>query len=1115
MFDVKGRVMRKSVVGISVAVLSLFNAVAAAEPVTIVHPEGPLPSVVTTDQKSDRDSATDFCDYFSRVIGRKVAISEAPAPEGVIIHVGKDTFAGTHAPEIDNLFADGYVLKMVKSGGRNHLVLAGKIPPSPQWAVEQFLKDYCGVRWLFPDPRYGEIVPSRPTITVDSSLSRSFEPNYMNRANCGMYYFNPAHTLLRLRPKGYAAYGSHGLQFIFKEAEFKDHPEWFAYFMDDRKSKSNRGWENGKPQKRRQWWSYGNGWQICTSNQGTIDHTVNYVLDHFKKNPNSPVVSVGANDGHGWCDCSECKSLANSFTPAYTTSELWWHWVNQVAKEVAKTYPNKWIESLAYGTPITPPRFKLQPNIAITVTVILGDGFDTIEKWKPLCKSINLYTYAYGKSFFGFRHYPHALQDFLKWGHDDLGALAHVTECGGDWTIDGPKYHYMQALQWDVNTDVDKLMDDFCNDSYGKASKPMRVFWDRLEQCYENRPLVPYGKDLQTQRLCFYMWVSWQSPSYLRPDTEFEGYTIEDIDVLDKTISLAVSLATADTQEVQFRVERMADAWRYVRTMLLSKVKYYDNPPSTAVKSETQKQAAISFAKDMAQLRANRHFYAGKMRQYPHINFRMKLNYYWSMGSALTLFSRERTLLDELCTAVTAYIETTQDHRAAKNFWRNIGHSDNLRESAQTQLYMLNQTNLTNVLVNSDFENGTVNGWTASGSSSVISGDNVYQGRHCLMANKGTTLTQDVSVWPQQRFRLTVWVKPLKAHEPDPQLVRDAWVSGDVDSDAPSAETNINFYESSGGVGAIWHEPARNVLSLGDPADGWKKLRTTVTVPGGATIARITLKTNVNDILLDDIMFERIKDASAVQYGNIIDNFNGQSLNTEKWFQPVSSGGTEPPKIDDGWLVYDNENMYPLISQTRVDDLLKYENEDRYCLRFHAQALSGKQEPSSLTWGIKSRIDVINIRQSGMYWTHSFGSAKKPQPQLYYHSSQSGQRKIAMVHTLKHLAPLSNEVWYTVFFDTENVTVYASGNGYDESEKSLAVTYKHGITNITADGSVYLKLDSGRYMLDEISLASPKKPAAATSSDTTEEPSSGVISYDEEKEQEDDLNLIEVPLDLQ
>ena len=151
--------MTKAIGGILIAVLSLFNGVAAAETVTIVRPGGALPSVVTTDQKSDRDSAADFCDYFSRVTGRKVAISDAPAAEGVIFHIGPDAFVAKHAPEIDKLYADGYIVKLVNSGGRNHIILAGKIPPSSQWAIEQFLQDYCGVRWLFPDPKYGEIVP--------------------------------------------------------------------------------------------------------------------------------------------------------------------------------------------------------------------------------------------------------------------------------------------------------------------------------------------------------------------------------------------------------------------------------------------------------------------------------------------------------------------------------------------------------------------------------------------------------------------------------------------------------------------------------------------------------------------------------------------------------------------------------------------------------------------------------------------------------------------------------------------------------------------------------------------------------------------------------------------
>ena len=1034
--------------------LLLMSPALQAEPVEVISPSSPLPSVVTTENKYDKDASEDFCDYFSRVSGREVKVSTSPSAEGVVIHIGRDEFVKKHAPEIEKLFADGFIVKAVKADGRYHIILAGKADWASQWAIEEFLKDYCGVRWLFPDPVYGEIVPSQPTITIDSDLSKTYEPDYMNRDNCQMYYYPPAHTILRLRSKGVGQYGKHALQNIFKEAEFKAHPEWFAYFNNtDTRFDGTLGLG-------RHWWSYGNGWQICTSNQATIDYTIKYVLNHFKENPDSLVVSVGANDGYGWCECNECKKLANSFTPAYTTSELWWHWVNQVAKEVAKTYPDKWIESLAYGTPITPPRFKLQPNVSITFTVIVGNGFDIIEQWRPLCKSINLYSYTYGFSFFGFRHYPHALRDFLKWGHDELGSLAHVTETYGNWTIDGPKYHYMQALQWDVDADPDKIMDDFCNDSYGNASKPMYAFWDRLEQCYEKRPLLPSGKDLKTQRLCFYMWVSWQKPAYLRPNTEFEGYTLEDINFLDKSIAMAESLATADTRYVQFRVERIADAWQHVRTMLLSKVKYYDKPPNISISSSAQKQAAISFAKDIAKLRADRYHYLGKLRMYPHINPWMMEKGHWSNGSALTLFSQERTLLDELCTALTAYIEKNQGRKATEKFWKNIAPSDNLRESAQTQLYMLNQINLINLLVNSDFEDGTTNGWT--GSSSVITGKEVYQGKHCLKPNKGVNLTQDISVWPQQRYRLTAWVKYLKAHE----------------SDAPSVETNITFYESSGGVGACWPESSRNILGFGDPADGWKKFRTTVTVPPGATEARITLKAHVA-VLLDNIAFERIKDAPAVQPGTITDTFNGPGLDTKKWFPADPGGGTKPPIIDKGWLVYDDENMYPLTSHARFNDLLKFEGKDRYCLRLHAKSIT---RSSSLTWGIKTGRMQINTNGSGMYWTHKFSPAVNIKSNLVCHSFRNGKLSPTFAYTGMHLEQKydlklptdTDDVWYTLYFDSKNVTVYASAKGYEETEESLVATYEHQIKDITENGLVYLKLGAGEYLLDEISLTSLK-----------------------------------------
>ena len=69
----------------------------------------------------------------------------------------------------------------------------------------------------------------------------------------------------------------------------------------------------------------------------------------------------------------------------------------------------------------------------------------------------------------------------------------------------------------------------------------------------------------------------------------------------------------------------------------------------------------------------------------------------------------------------------------------------------------------------------------------------------------------------------------------------------------------------------------------------------------------------------------------------------------------------------------------------------------------------------------------------------------------------------------------ADDVWYTLYFDPESVTFYASAGGYDETKASLVANYKHGIKNITENGPVYLKLAPGLYMLDEISLTSPRK----------------------------------------
>lgn len=205
-------------------------AVSGAADVTVVSPSGPLPRVLSAKGQVHSDAAGDLCDYLSRVTARNIAPGRGAADGAVTIHVGPDEFVLKHVPEIKDLYADGFLLKHLAVDGEQHLVLSGIRLKSSRWAVEEFLMQFAGVRWLFPDTKYGEIVPSKPIVKVDSKLDQKHEPNYLSRSNLGMYYFDKNRKYLRLRPEGGGSFGSHEFQAIFTRKDYEKHPEWFAYF---------------------------------------------------------------------------------------------------------------------------------------------------------------------------------------------------------------------------------------------------------------------------------------------------------------------------------------------------------------------------------------------------------------------------------------------------------------------------------------------------------------------------------------------------------------------------------------------------------------------------------------------------------------------------------------------------------------------------------------------------------------------------------------------------------------------------------------------------------------------------------------------------------------------
>jgi len=1037
----------------------------AAE-VVVITPDAPPPVVLFSEQEEEyygervrahEDAAWDLCDYLSRVTGREIRPGAMNPDAPMNVHVGPDDFALQHAPEIRDLHADGFLLRHVNVDGAHHLILGGIRSLSSRWAVEDFLEKYAGVRWLFPgDAKYGEIVPSKSSISIAEGLDEIHEPDYISRPNCMMHYYVNGGNYLRGRPTESWGYGSHEFQSIFSRDDFEAHPEWFGLFTiperwaesigEGRTEAADRVREALlRGERRGRWhWDYGNGWQICTSNPEGVRHAAAYARDFFETHTGAPVVSMGHNDMHGWCECELCATFIASADPPYTHSEQYWHWVNQVAKELSVSNPDRKITTIAYGAPASPPRFELEPNVSVMLTVYVESHLDLARKWQEKASTVDIYSYPWGSEFLGFRHYPHAMRDFLKWGHDELGAISHSTEVYGNWSFDGPKYKYMQALQWDVNADPDHLMDEYCRDWFGAAATPMRAFWDRHEEIYERRG--------DPRRILFYQWIGWHK-SY----DEFDFHTLDDVQVLDRAIEEAER--AAGTESDRFRVARVADAWRYTRAFLLGKLKFADREDEVLQEARASRERAQELAEELAAHQSQRNALFRQLRAYPGVreprppqeltrrsqqlgefNPQMTRDYYLLTFELVTLFADLRTILHDLCERIT-----THAGGEAESFWSSVQRDDPLYDSAQTQLAILRRAAPTNLLVNGNFESGGLDGWETTGEIGVDTE------RFAARVSGPVTISQRVPVRPGERYRLTV---PVTYDEPG----------------AATLSTDVRFK----GRARPRYEPNYRKLSTADPAGQRNALRTVFTVPMQAETAKISIESSGSSAWFDDVTLERLQEGPVIEPGMIADEFSGNHVNQNVWQEAVVGRSGALPIVADGALLFDSEPGATLISLASFDELLT----GRYRLRLHVSRGDDRLRDGFLECGGTTDTVPLQTDDSGLYLAYGYtapgvrqGGSAAPWPnaeiRTYWHQDGTfvggGNFNVPLNHA-------DHELWYTIDFESKMVSIFAGHDGFDDGAEARLGRYEHGMADIASKGAVFLKLSGSNVRVHEISL---------------------------------------------
>ncbi|MCL2329850.1 MAG: DUF4838 domain-containing protein, partial [Phycisphaerae bacterium] len=501
-----------------------------------------------------RTAAAELQTYVKKMSGAELTIAtDAKAVAGPLVLVGKSkltdeiTDLNIPAGRTKKLREEGFIVRTV--GDR--LVLAGNDEEpylGTRYAVIHLL-DRLGVRWFMPG-EMGEIVPKLSTLQFES-LNIMQRPDFPVRS-----FWEQGRDNMKaqenewmihnfMNPKSIDAIGcpyDGSITEFIKDISVQDHPDWFA--------QQQNGGRNGK--------------QPCTTSEPMIQHMIEKIKERARKG--EKVTSFAPEDGMPRCWCGNCSKLSNSFDgygsndrdplPEACVSNEWFYFVNRILDGVNEEFPDHIIATNGYANrdvpPELPPDIKFNKNKNLTVmfanicacTIHSYDDpkcwqmkrqGEMVRTWATLSDKVWIYNYNYTMLINKGTLTPmvHRLRRNLPL-LNEWGVIGFHDQDEGDLSISGLPTRIVRArLQWNTKADVDAILDDFFTKWFGPAAKPMKAYYDALENAFEKATV--HGHE-----------------DVILPSI----YTDKLMAELDKHIHKAESLATTDEHKLRMKMER-------------------------------------------------------------------------------------------------------------------------------------------------------------------------------------------------------------------------------------------------------------------------------------------------------------------------------------------------------------------------------------------------------------------------------------------------------------------------------------------------------------------------------------------------------------------------------
>ena len=519
----------------SLCIGTMINASADLTLVKAGKPEATLILAVRPRQAA-RLAAEEFQHYTEKMTGcRLPEATDEDTVEGTRVLIGESKLTRALGYRNEDFLKDESIVKT----GLDYLLIVGRdrdsygpvSPPSQRneplypnfgtahdvgtvYGVIDFLERECNIRWYLPG-EIGEVVPQKQSIIL-GTIERRRRPWARERRIAahsfprGLYYWDKTEKQkrgeladkrtvqrwwLHMKNKFEPFYAGHMYARNFFGKLHENHPEYFA---------------QGHPLEARS--------QPCFTNPNVIDEVVKMAGEYFDqpadKRVHGEYFSVSPNDSNRWCQCSRCQAKFSGARPkafwnGYASKYIW-EFVNEVARVVKQTHPDKGISCYAYWEYFLPPEgLRLEPNIAVQFCRPLPHEWNPTEaerfkqsftSWAKLAKRVYLYDY------FCFPQYsaprlcmfpcwmPHRIVEDLR-RMKSLGLRGAYNDIHCERTDNNIKFWANPAMDqinfylWfryldDMDRDVDEVLDEFYERFYGPAGEFIKAFISKGEALY-------------------------------------------------------------------------------------------------------------------------------------------------------------------------------------------------------------------------------------------------------------------------------------------------------------------------------------------------------------------------------------------------------------------------------------------------------------------------------------------------------------------------------------------------------------------------------------------------------------------------------------------------------